>query len=293
MFRTHAAWAVVAAGLCAATAAVVTSRAERRNGELERDLRLRLQKAEARAKEIERPPAVSVEPAATPEPDVAPAARPVEAPQARPAAKAEPKPLEAWSGLSRPERLLRLKDVFAGQDRKAQLAALARLPELGGPEATEWAMAALQADGPPWLRRKALDVLGELNDPSALPALQKAYEGGDGDLRTRAAVAMARLGFGEPLREVTARAVADLVSPDGGRREDAVALMGRIATRDVLPYLSSALSDVDGRVRKEAVESLGATRLPEAAALLEGALAGADPATREWIQKELRELRGK
>lgn len=278
--KAHAAWAIAAAALALFSASVASSRAERRREAVELELRDRLRKSEVRAREVERPT-----------PTFAPAPAPaveIEAPAAeapRPRKVEEPKPLET---LSRPERLLRLRGIFSGGDRKAQLAALDQLAPLGGPEAVELALALL-TEGPPWLRRKAVETLGLLNDAAALPALQKLYQDDPG-LRVPAALAMARLGQALPLQELTSQATLELRGPDAGLRERAVATLGRIGTPEVLPHLSQALLDPDARVRKEAVESLAATRRPEAVALLQAALPGAEAHTQDWIRKELREL---
>ena len=47
-----------------------------------------------------------------------------------------------------------------------------------------------------------------------------------------------------------------LYESDGTRRKEAVKSLGRIATVEVLPYLSQALQDPNGEVREEAIKAL-------------------------------------
>jgi HEAT repeat protein len=186
-----------------------------------------------------------------------------------------------------PDRNLRaqlLLEIVYQEDARLTLESLALMAELGGPEAINLALTVLGAKGPPWLKRAAADLLSDLGDLTALPKLESAYAEGNRFTKTGAAVALLRLGDGRAFNEILTGASQDLVSPDGGQRQGAVEVLGRLGTSEVLPLLSQALGDSNSRIRQEAADALGWTLLPEAIPLLEKMLK--DPEEIVWKAAE-------
>jgi HEAT repeat protein len=162
-----------------------------------------------------------------------------------------------------------------------------------GPDAADVAIAVLQGDGPFWLRAQAASVLGEIADPSALPALLEASRSEDLDLRARAALSLDGFGHSGPLQELMIGLVEMLDHADGAKREDAVFLLSSLQTPSTLPALLKALGDrTNSRVREAAAEALGRSKLTQALPSLEAALQDPEPRVRDAARAAVDALRG-
>jgi hypothetical protein len=89
-------------------------------------------------------------------------------------ARHDPRYQAARAAMPREEKLSLLRDLLKGSDPSLKSRALSLLRGLQGPDAAACAVSVLQGDGPSWLRAQAASVLGEIADPSALPALLEA-----------------------------------------------------------------------------------------------------------------------
>jgi HEAT repeat protein len=197
-------------------------------------------------------------------------------------ARHDPRLRAAGTALQREEKLSLLRDLAKGSDPSLKSRALSLLRGLHGPDAAAVAVAVLQGDGPSWLRAQAASVLGEIDDPSALPALLEASRSDDLDLRASAASSLDRFGHSGPLQELIIGLVEMLDHADGAKREDAVFLLSSLQTPSTMPALLKALGDrTNSRVREAAAEALGRSKLTPALPSLEAALQDPEPRVRD------------
>lgn len=208
-------------------------------------------------------------------------------------ARHDPRLQAASAGVPREEKLALLGDLLKGSDPSRKSRALSILRGLRGPDAAALAIAVLQEEGPSWLRAQAASVLGEIADPSALPALLEASRSEDLDLRASAASSLDRFGHSGPLHELIAGLVGMLEDADGGKREDAVFLLSSLQTPSTLPGLVKALGDrANSRVREAAAEALGRSKLAPAIPPLEAAFNDPEPRVRDAARAAVAALRG-
>jgi HEAT repeat protein len=101
------------------------------------------------------------------------------------------------------------------------------------------------------VRKFAVMMLGNLQDPRAIEELGMAVYDLHHEVSQAAALALAA--FGEPAIPVLSEA---LVHPEAGVREHAILGLGNIRNDEVLPLLLEMLMDPDRAVRKQAMTSL-------------------------------------
>lgn len=192
----------------------------------------------------------------------------------------------------RQEKLKLLRDLLHGSDAGLKSRALSALRDFHDAEAAALVLPVMRESGPSWLRAQAASVLGDIADPSALPALLEASQSEDWDLRAGAASSLDRFGHSAPLQQVIAGLVELLDHPDGGRREDAVCLLSSLQTPSTLPGLLKALGDpTNSRIREAAADALARSQLPAAIPYLETALRDPEPNVREAARLAIESLR--
>ena len=113
----------------------------------------------------------------------------------------------------------------------------------------------------------AIEALGRLKDPAAVPALARAAEAPQADVRLQAFVAL------QALADPRSVAVLDggLADLDPRIRASAARLAGALAARQLAPALADRLGDADSGVRSAAARALactGAAPLPRILAAL-------------------------
>jgi len=196
------------------------------------------------------------------------------------------------AALGRDERIARLKDVLRGKDLPLKSRVFPYLRAIGGPEAVALAADVLQGEGPPWLRARAADLLGELGLPTAFPALLEATRSEDLVVRASAAAALDRLGQPAPLWELIGTLSERLDDPDVAKRAEAVDILIGMPSRAAWPVLVKALGDpADSRLREAAADALGRTRLAEAVPFLEKALRDPEAGVRRAAERALGTIR--
>jgi HEAT repeat protein len=192
----------------------------------------------------------------------------------------------------RQEKLKLLRDLLHGSDAGLKSRALSTLRDFHDAEAAALVLPVLRVSGPSWLRAQAASVLGDIADPSALPALLEAAQSDDWDIRAGAASSLDRFGHAGPLQQLIANLVELLDHPDGGRREDAVCLLSSLQTPSALPGLVKALGDpTNSRIREAAADALGRSRLAAAIPYLETATGDPEPNVREAARLAIESLR--
>jgi len=196
------------------------------------------------------------------------------------------------AALGRDEKIARLKDVLRGKDLPLKSRVFPYLRAIGGPEAVALAVEVLQGEGPPWLRARAADLLGELGLPAAFPALLDAARSEDLVVRASAAAALDRLGQPAPLWELIGTLSERLDDPDVAKRAEAVDILGGLPARAAWPALAKALGDpADRRLREAAADALGRSRRAEAVPFLEKALQDPEPGVRRAAERALGTIR--
>ena len=146
-------------------------------------------------------------------------------------------------------------EVSRGTPSSAVLAA-ALLGEIGDRRATDTLTRALAApESSAAVVRVAIEALERLKDPAAVPALARAAEAPQADVRLQAFAAL--LALADP-RSV---AVLDggLADRDPRVRASAAQLAGQLAARGAAPTLADRLGDVDSAVRSAAARALART----------------------------------
>ena len=165
-------------------------------------------------------------------------------------------------------------EVARGTPSSAVLAA-ALLGEIGDRRATDALTRAIaSSDSGTAVVRVVMQALERLKDPAAVPALARAAEAPQPDVRLQAFAAL------NVLADPRSVAVLDggLADPDSRVRASAAQLAGLLAARGSAPALADRLADGDSRVRAAAARALACT----GGAPLERILAGiaANPAAR-------------
>ena len=200
----------------------------------------------------------------------------------------------AASTADREEKLTLLRGLLNGQDAGRKSRALTILRGMQGADAAALAVDVLRKEEPSWLRAQAASVLGEIADPSAVPALLEAARSEDLDVRAGAATALEQFGHAAPLRELIAGLTTLLDHADAGKREDAVFVLSSLQTPATMPALVKALGDpASSRVREAAADALGRTKLTEAIPPLEAAFSDSEPRVRDAAREAVAALRGR
>jgi energy-coupling factor transporter ATP-binding protein EcfA2 len=148
----------------------------------------------------------------------------------------------------RAELLRMWKEGYAKQREEA----LRVLSGWSDPEVRNFFLRALK-DEDPWVRSRAAVALGRLGatDPQTLETLREALKDEDPGVRSRAAVALGRLGATDPQTLETLREA--LKDEDPGVRGSAAEALGRLGATDpqTLQALREALKDEDPGVRDQ------------------------------------------
>lgn len=181
-----------------------------------------------------------------------------------------------------------LRDLAQGSPRARAFAAHA-LGELTDPaekrRATDALLAALDDDRFE-VRAEACGSLGELGEPSAIPALIKRLDDGAPPVRQNAAIALGTIGHPDgfqPLADYLHDGPADL-------RFQAATSLAEIDTKRAYPLLVAALDDKDPQVVGAAALSLGAIGDHAAVDVLARHLEHADASARFDVAYGLAEL---
>ena len=142
-------------------------------------------------------------------------------------------------------------------------------------------------DEEPEVRKTAIYILGEMEDPRAIDALGKILTSDPlAELRSRAAWALGEI---EDERAIPAlmKAVED---ENGEVRKNVVWALGQIESEDALPALSKAAKDPNPKVRKNAIWAIGEIESPAAVGILTEALKDDDEQVRRSAAWGLGEL---
>lgn len=161
-----------------------------------------------------------------------------------------------------------LLDCLRSTNYQVRRRAMTALVPVMGEDAIPVVQGVLLSDPMGLVREQAAELLGGLSDRGSTAMLLDAYRTGEGDLKVAAAASLHRLGDPAPASELLAVLAADLDSPDGAVRKDAVERIGRLQAPIALPVLARALRDSSGDVRSEAASALGDIDTPEIPALL-------------------------
>jgi HEAT repeat protein len=129
--------------------------------------------------------------------------------------------------------------------------------------------------GSPEARVRIINALGEAGSTAAaaIPDLVRARAGSDEEIRTAAAEALGKLGYGPEAAVAIPRLIEILKDPDRHVRKHAAKGLGEIGTKSdqVIPALMGAMRDRDSEVKNaasEALEVIGMPALPALRALL-------------------------
>lgn len=145
-------------------------------------------------------------------------------------------------------------------------AAAKALVKIGKP-AVPYLMPCL-TDEDPWIRERAVWILGKIKEPRSVDGLIAALQDDDSDVRWLAALALGELKDQravEPLIKVLSDAYQNV-------RKEAVWALGAIGDARATAALLPLLRDANGKVRAQAAEALGNIKDPRAAAPLTAAL---------------------
>ncbi len=173
-------------------------------------------------------------------------------------------------------------EVAHGTPSSAVLAA-ALLGQIGDRRATDTLATAIASpEGGTTVVRVAIAALARLKDPAAVPALARAAEAPQADVRLQAFAALKALG--DP-RSV---AVLDegLADPDPRVRASAAELAGLLGARSAAVVLAERLADGDSAVRSAAARALARTGGAPLARVLAGLAATATGTRRDAAELE-------
>ena len=171
-------------------------------------------------------------------------------------------------------------EVAHGTPSSAALAA-ALLGEIGDRRATDTLTRAIAApERSAGVVRVAIEALERLRDPAAVPALARAAEAPQADVRLQAFAAL------QALADPRSVAVLDegFADRDPRVRASAARLAGRLAARAAAPALADRLGDADSAVRTAAARALARTGGAPMARVL--AALGATRAARDSAERE-------
>jgi|GEM_PF-699542 len=198
---------------------------------------------------------------------------------------APPVPEEAKLGLLHAGRAAveaLAREVAHGTPSSAVLAAVL-LGEIGDRRATDTLSSAIASpESGAAVMRVAMASLGRLKDPAAVPALARAAEAPQADIRLQAFAAL------NLLADPRSVAVLDegLADPDPRVRASAAQLAGLLAARGAAPTLADLLADGDSAVRSAAARALARTGGAPLARVLAGIAATATGNTRDSAELE-------
>jgi HEAT repeat protein len=190
------------------------------------------------------------------------------------------------------KRELLLELLHCSQQQVRRMA-LDQLASVGGEEVIQPLQDVLRNDSEPYFRALAAKHLGELPDKGTMALLLAAYQEADEDLKIAAAGSLYRYGHPGEVADLAPRLAADLDSPDGSVRKDAVRRLSRLQSPLTIPFLTRALRDSNGDVRSEAVSALEDLDTPELPSLLEPLLQDPYSDVREYAQDAIENYRKK
>lgn len=123
-------------------------------------------------------------------------------------------------------------------------------------------------DEDPWIRERAVWILGKLKDPRSTDGLIAALRDDDSDVRWLSALALGELKDQRAV-EPLIRALSDVYQ---NVRKEAVWALGAIGDTRATAALIPLLRDANWKIRAQAAETLGNIKDPKAAAPLTAAL---------------------
>jgi HEAT repeat protein len=167
-----------------------------------------------------------------------------------------------------------LRPLASDPDAEIRLAAGKLLASVRDEAAVD-VLGPLADKGVPWMRYEALQVLGELAHPRALPVLLRAFTDRDFNVRMRAGGALQQLGAPAvpALIELARTVEADL-------RASILSCLRHIGDPRAVSLALGQLDAPDRHVRAAAIACVGRLRPPEARAFLEARLPDPEPAVR-------------
>lgn len=200
--------------------------------------------------------------------------------------------LKAIDGIAdRAQKLALLRQALAHPDEKVRREALKQVGALGGPEASQIALAVFQSDESPRVRSQAAGILGDLGSTEAIPSLQSAFRDAEGGLQLTLAISLRKLGDPGPHEALIYKAGEGLKDPDGGLRRGSVETLRRLGTPLTFPYLQRAMSDSNSDVRLEVVDAFKESGSPEAIPYLERMLTDRNPEVVKDAQSAIQRLK--
>jgi HEAT repeat protein len=186
-----------------------------------------------------------------------------------------------------------LLEFLKSENHDIRRSAMHQLVALVGDEAVPFVQDLLRSDPDNFIRVQAAEILGRQQDRGSLALLLTSYRDGDSDMQIAAAASLYKLGHPGEATETLARLAANLDSPDGTTRKDAVEEIGRLKAPLAIPVLARALRDPNGDVRAEAVSALSEIDAPEIVALLEPLLNDPFEDVREYAKDAIDTYREK
>jgi HEAT repeat protein len=167
--------------------------------------------------------------------------------------------------------------ALASPDSEIRSSAINVLLQLFGPDAVPHLQTMLKSDPEAYLRRMAAEVLGSLGGTGTIEALLGAVHDPERYVQVTAAGALNRLGQPGPAEDLVPRVAADLSSPDGAVRSEAVKDLMLLKLPSTIPILLRSLRYSDGDVRVQAAIGLGELDSPDLLASLEALRKDPDP----------------
>jgi HEAT repeat protein len=168
---------------------------------------------------------------------------------------------------------------LASPDHRLRLSALTQydLLQLLGADAVPLVQDMLKSDPEAYLRRIAAELLGSMGGTGTMEALLSAVHDPERYVQVTAAGVLNRLGQPGPAEDLVPRVAADLSSPDGAVRHEAVKDLTLLKLPSTIPILLRSLRDSDGDVRLRAAMGLGELESPDLLQSLEGLRKDPDP----------------
>jgi HEAT repeat protein len=162
-------------------------------------------------------------------------------------------------------------------DHKLRHSALNDLLQLLGVDAVPLLQNMLKSDPEAYLRWSAAQLLGARGGTGTMEALLSAVHDPERCVQVTAAGALNHLGQPGPAEDLVPRVAADLSSPDGAVRHEAVKDLTLLKLPSTIPILLRSLRDSDGDVRLRAAMGLGELDSPDLLPSLEALRKDPDP----------------
>jgi HEAT repeat protein len=154
-------------------------------------------------------------------------------------------------------------------DVRIPISAYMQLAEMGGPDAAEQIEKGLALAEDEAMQIRGAKALGQAGATRSIGVLLELYQTGSLDLKVACASSLSKLGHPGPAAEVLATLSRSLDDLDGGIRREAVESIASMGIPSTLPMLTRALRDQNGDVRIEAILGLETLGLPEVIPIIE------------------------